>query len=384
MLKTINIAINKFPATPPSLMNATGGIRSSVDIDLAALYHHYYLDCYGRIPPDPDPAHFEHIQLLTTQTEFRVRGDGLGSNPATRQHRSNELGQAFFRWFLDQHLDIPYFAHMHDALQGRLSNVLNGFKVERISVGDAPDYLCASDANHVFLGEAKGRIDAVSFGSKDFKTWRKQFDRVRVTDPLGVVRSVKGFIVASRFARESQPRVKSVLLAEDPATRGEPFPDGSPSLRNIVVSLHYATIAQKLDQPLLAAALQTLTTIPPELQFRTVIWECLLEPMRGIRFVGGYYQAEDEHDPFVMLPDGRASFSPVRPLRLDLAKGTFVGLELGQFKSIAEGARRGTDALSNLRALDRYPFVYSAISFLRDGSIIGPAEMFRPITLATF
>lgn len=114
------------------------------------------------------------------------------------------------------------------------------------------------------------------------------------------------------------------------------------------------------------------------------VTECLLEPLRGIRFVGGYYQAEDGHEPFVMLPDGRASFSPVAPLRLDLAKGTFVGLELGQFKSIAEGARRGTDALSNLRALDRYPFVYSAISFLRDGSIIGPAEMFRPITPATF
>lgn len=384
MFKTINIAINKFPLTPASLTDASGPVKSSIDIDLAALYHHYYQDCYGRAPPNPDPAQFEHVQLLTTQTELRVRGDGLGANPATRQHRSNELGQAFFRWFLEQFLDIPFFAHMHDALQGRLTNVLNGFKVERIAGGDAPDYLCASGANHVFLGEAKGRIDAISFGSKDFSTWRKQFDRVRVTDPSGVVRSVKGFIVASRFARESQPRVKSLLLAEDPATRGEPFADGSPGLRNVVVSLHYASVAQKLDQPLLSAALRTLTTVPSEILFPAVIWESPFEPFNGLRFVGGYYQSEGGHDPFIMTQEGQATLNPLRPLRLDLAKGTFVGLELGQFKRIAEAARRGTDALSNLSALDRFPFVYSGISYLRDGSILGPADMFRPINIATF
>ncbi|TBC25601.1 hypothetical protein ELH33_33030 (plasmid) [Rhizobium ruizarguesonis] len=384
MFKTINIAIDKFPETPSSLTDGSGAVRSSVDIDLAALYHHYYLDSYGRVPPNPDPSQFEHVQLLTTQSELRVRGDGLGANPATRQHRSNELGQAFFRWFLDQYLDIPYFAHMHDALQGRLTNVLNGFKVERIVGGDAPDYLCASNNNGVFLGEAKGRIDAISFGSKDFSTWRKQFDRVTVTDPSGVVRSVKGYIVASRFARESQPRVKSLLLAEDPATRGEPLRDGSPALRNAVVSLHYASVAEKLDQPLLAAALRTLTTVPAEILFPAVIWECLFEPFEGLQFVGGYYQSEGGHDPFVMTAEGNAILNPLRPLRLDLAKGTFVGLELGQFKRIVGAARGGTNALSNLNALDRFPFVYSAISYLRDGSILGPADMFRPINIVTF
>ncbi|WP_259670952.1 hypothetical protein [Rhizobium lentis] len=41
MLKTINVAINKFPVTPSSLVDASGAVRSSIDIDLAALYHHY-------------------------------------------------------------------------------------------------------------------------------------------------------------------------------------------------------------------------------------------------------------------------------------------------------------------------------------------------------
>ena len=190
--------------------------------------------------------------------------------------------------------------------------------------------------------------------------------------------------MASRFARESQPRVKSLLLAEDPATRGEPFREGSPALRNVVVSLHYGSVAQKLDQPLLAAALRTLTTVPAEILFPVVTWECLFAPFKGLRFVGGYYQSGGGHDPFIMTAEGHATLNLLRPLRLDLAKGTFVGLEIGQFKQIVEAARRGTDALSNLSALDRFPFVYSAISYLRDGSILGPAEIFRPINIVTF
>jgi len=60
------------------------------------------------------------------------------------------------------------------------------------------------------------RIDGLAFG---------RFDRVKVADPSATVRSVKGAI---HFARESQPHVKSLLPAEDPATGGEPFRDTEP------------------------------------------------------------------------------------------------------------------------------------------------------------
>lgn len=182
-------------------------------------------------PPNPDPAQFEHLRLFTSETELRARGDGLGDNPAFRQHRSNELGQAFFRWFLYEHVGITFFGHMNKALRGDLNGVFDGIKIERAPKGgNAPDYLCASDSNSVFLGEAKGRVTPVSFQSAEFKVWRKQFSNVIVTDQSGIMRSLKGYVVATRFASESHPRVHSTLLAEDPSTRGLPWPDGAPPL----------------------------------------------------------------------------------------------------------------------------------------------------------
>ncbi|MCA1440799.1 hypothetical protein I6F07_11365 [Ensifer sp. IC4062] len=379
MFKTIRFQLKDFPVEPPSLLAPDGKLRPLIEIDLARLYHHYYFDSFGRAPPNPDPAHFEHLDLFTTDAELRARGDGLGDNPAFRQNKANELGQAFFRWFLYEHVGITYFGHMHHALQGKLTGVFGEIKVARASGGgEAPDYLCAHDGSDIYLGEAKGRVESVSFGSKHFENWRKQFDNIVVTDGSGKVCSLKGYVVATRFARESQPRVKSTLYAEDPATRGEPFRDGARPLRNAVVSLHYATIAEKLNQPLLSAALRNRVTVPTEIRFPAIVWECLLPPLAGRRFVGGYYLRDGGRDPFVQY-DKQWMEYPSNMLRLDIATGTFFGLEELKFKQLVTAARAGTDSLSNLTASEDYPPLYSALSYLRDGSILGPLDLFRPV-----
>ena len=69
--------------------------------------------------------------------------------------------------------------------------------------GDAPDYLCAENPFTVYLAEAKGRTNSISFASAEFKKWRKQFDRVEVKDKQNNLCSVKGHIVATRFATEA-------------------------------------------------------------------------------------------------------------------------------------------------------------------------------------
>lgn len=107
MDKTIQLELNKYSPIPPSLCDPLGATlsRPDVPVDLAQLYHHYYLDTYGRGPPSPDPAHFEHVRFLTPGIPFRFLGDGLGASTSARRSRSTELGQAFFRWFLHQHLE---------------------------------------------------------------------------------------------------------------------------------------------------------------------------------------------------------------------------------------------------------------------------------------
>jgi len=201
MFKTLNLHLKDYTPTPPSLADPTSstGVRPSVDVELAKLFHHYYLDTRGVAPPPYDPAHFEHLSLLTPDAAFRVQGDGFGSGPEFRKRCSNELGQAFCRWLLQEHLGITHFAHMAHVLNGNPQRAFDGYTVEKIAAGDGPDYLCTDGAD-VFLAEAKGRIRAINFGSADFESWRGQFDRVAVRTSDGVARAVKGHIVATRFA----------------------------------------------------------------------------------------------------------------------------------------------------------------------------------------
>jgi hypothetical protein len=122
--------------------------------------------------------------------------------------------------------------------------------VKRKADGDTPDYLCANQANQVFVAEAKGRYTPVNFNNAGFTKWRQQFERIEITNQAGQVKTVKGFIVETAFGTESKPSSKSRLFAEDPETPGSESLDGRESqfLANRVVSLHYGNIARKLGR----------------------------------------------------------------------------------------------------------------------------------------
>src|SRR5690349_3827841 len=133
MKKLLSLALNKYSVVPHSLRLSptVNSPTSTVSVDLANLYHHYYLDSFDKAPPSPDPAHFEHVNFLLPTVDFRFQGGGLGIAPAIRRHRSNELGQAFCRWFLHDHLGIIYFAHMEHLLDRQLHRAFDGFRIER-------------------------------------------------------------------------------------------------------------------------------------------------------------------------------------------------------------------------------------------------------------
>jgi hypothetical protein len=379
--KTVGLALNKYNPIPESLRSGSGSSTplSQLNVEAASLYHHYYLDTRECAPPNPDPAQFEHITLLLPCTELRVRGNGFGKGTAFRKHRSNELGQAFCRWFLYEHLDITYFAHMEEVLDRAANPLFGGMTVERIETGDAPDYLCAENQATVFLAEAKGRITAVSFANAEFQTWRDQFRRVVVKDSTGTSRSVKGHIVATRFATETnRPSVKSTLFAEDPASPGEQPLREAPSLGAMVMALHYASIATKIRQPLLAAALQSGVPVPEEIQFPAAVWEFRTPPLQGKRFVGGYFPGSDGAAP-IQVNDGNTVFLSSNPWRLDVAAGTFFGVEENIFRSVCAMGRAGDVAAAQVGLFPDFPPIYSGLSLLRDGSVIGPVEFFNPV-----
>lgn len=385
MKKSLHLELSKYKPTPKSLRGAcVWQTKESVDVDLAGLYHHYYLDNHGIEPPSPDPAHFEYLRFLRPSEEFRFQGDGLGVSTSARRCMSSQMGQAFCRWFMHEHLGIKYFAHI-GSLIGANKSAFHGFAVERSAFGDTPDYLCSGGLGSVVVAEAKGRYTPISFKSKEFESWRQQFTRVRVLDGTGTAVSVKGHIVATRFATEYQARVQSKLYAEDPRTEGqEPISQLTASLlsRQIAAS-HYADVLLKLDQPYMSISLRNLVPIAEEIRIMATLWEFDFGGQR-MMFVGGYHSGAVTK-PLVELVDNQIVRHRSDPFKLGAHNGTFIGLELSVFKhlvSVCRGANRLLEnAVPEIRPLVA---VYSGLSMLQGGSVIGPLQLFNPYSLATF
>lgn len=136
MERLVGVSLNKFSVIPHSL-RISGSANVPVDeifVNLARLYHHYYLDTYGCTPPNPDPAQFEYLRFLSKTQDFKIIGEGLGVSTASRRHRSTELGQAFCRWFLHDHMNITYFAHMSQILDKQLHPGFGNLQVNRKNI----------------------------------------------------------------------------------------------------------------------------------------------------------------------------------------------------------------------------------------------------------
>ncbi|MDQ7733650.1 hypothetical protein QT231_13140 [Halomonas sp. SpR1] len=384
MNRYINIALNKFESVPVSLrLDPNQDIAAEKClVDLARLYHHYYLDSYGRRPPYPDPSQFEYLRFLAETGDFRILCGGIGDSTAKKRHASTELGQAFCRWFLCEHLNITYFAHMDKVLDKDPVDEFEGFKVLRVENGDAPDYLCAENMYSVYLAEAKGRYKSINFKNKDFETWRKQFSRVEVRDKDNILRSVKGYIVGTRFAKEeNSSSVKSGVFAEDPQSPGDLKLDDftASQVYRKIQKIHFADIFEKLNQPLVAAALIMNSVISDQLRIQAVTWRLALDSVGQMEFVGGYWKTSPGDLPFSLKQDGSISTYPPDPFRLDHGRGVFIGLERKVFESVCRSVRTNeAEKRSIAQPIKDIPPFYSAISLLRDGSILGPAGFFIP------
>lgn len=388
MIKTLQLALARYSPIPIALRKSPliDVEKDEIEVSLASLYHHYFLDSFGISPPNPDPAQFEHAQFLMPTLEFRFQGDGLGASPAIRRHRSNELGQAFCRWFLYENLGITYFAHIERLLGRQLHRPFPDCTLERISPGDTPDYLCASADGSVCLAEAKGRYSSISFKNKEFSSWRDQFSRVAFNDLSGTTRRLKGHIVATRFAtEEGSARLKSTIFAEDPSSPGnQDFDrDTSRGFARAIRAAHFGNIALKLRQPVLASALINGFQMPEELRVSGVAWRVRFGPLSGKRFVGGYYAVDGMKVRAHRINDGFA-YDPPDPLRLDLPGFTFFGLEENVLRQVVGVARSRSNQAPFIEPFQATEFFYSGFSVLRDGSVVAPLEFFMPEEQVTF
>jgi len=246
--------------------------------------------------------------------------------------------------------------------------------------GDAPDYVCARNTQQIFIAEAKGRYSSVSFKNREFEKWRDQFSRIEVLGTSGQAIATKGYIIASRFATEMHPRVHSTIYAEDPLTPGysdlEIYEDHE--FGKGVIRHHYARITEKMNMRLLSAALESGSQVASELQLSATVWELQIAP-KGMprRFVGGYWFGGSI--PLWKIEDEKIFHNPSDPFSLNSEEATFFGVEESIFRQIASIARSSDDAAFDISQFpDPGPF-YSAVSTLRDGSLVAPAEFLVPV-----
>ena len=143
----------------------------------------------------------------------------------------------------------------------------------------------------------------------------------------------------------------------------------------IVVVLHYADIAAKLNQPILAAALSNGFVVPDEIRFPAGVWQMRVGPYSGRRYVGGYFSRGAQRPEFIETDEGTIPITT--DLQLDRPEVTFFGLDESIFIALAASVRSRDAPIADIAPLPNPPFVYSGISALRDGSIIGPLSFCR-------
>lgn len=370
-MRTIALELKDFAKIPVVLIDSsTNSVVNDVKVPLKDLFHHYFLAKYGN---EPDPGVYEYERALTSSKDWRFKGSGIGADKESKRNASNELAKGFARWFLYEHEGHTYFAPLEHELKRKRPD-----KSKWVAKpGDLPDYVCGPNRWALSLLEVKGRYSSISFGTKEFDSFREQVGRVTLHSASGAAISVKGYISVARWATETTPKTMSKLLVEDPRTDGAHLgPDDNPGLVGLtMIASHYADALDSLQLPLHANALRTGDPFNSQIGVRRWVWRVRFGTLKGREFIGG------------ILPEWVVPYGPW--LRWELAllpPMTFFGLEFQTFAWAQKLAALGVSA-DSIGQLTDPPVDKSSterdgdgpLSLFRDGTILGPMDYFEPV-----
>lgn len=375
--RSVAFSLRNVPTIPRSLRAEAPFNSPAVEtsINLAQLFQQYYHDSYPAGPPNPDPANFEYLTLVSPAPDFRFLDHVLRASRVKRQSISTDLGQAFCRQILHDHFGIVYFAHMSDVLERPTHPAFGGLRIRRIAKGDVPDYLCARKVTEPLIAEAKGRFSSIGFDTAAWASWRQQFTRIAIEASTGEHRRAKGYIVATRFIADSAAAARrTTVFLEDPDVPGlsELAEEERLDLGTMVLALHYSRVFSKLDLPLIAASLGLGFNLPDQLNFQLPVWTCLTPPFQGKEFIGGFYRTREGATPSLT----EKGWSP--PVELGRGQLTFVGLSLDVARVVMSAARGSWRMLARVEPPQPEGLVGSEFAWLLDGSVCTPIEFFIP------
>lgn len=372
-MKKIQIALKDFPVIPFGLFDDKGNQVQFISFSPKEIYVHYWIAKYGDHSSPPLEA-FEFMHQISSCSEWRMKGDGIGIGTEAKRNISNELAKGFARWFMYTYLGFTYFTPFEHAVKAP-PDVKDGHRWVKVGEGDAPDYVCGSVAADVNILEVKGRYDSVTFDTKEFENFREQVARARLLNEHDQEIAVKSFIFAARWATENHPNVQPKLWVEDPWTPGSqeiPKPNG---LGSAMIRGHYADLLRRMGFYRIATALQEGIPFESTEKIFLQVWKCIFGRHSGRLFVA------------LNLIPGAWQYT-TRPLPSDMSfpwVHPFLGLDLDTFIEVVSAARV-RDLAPEIRQVFDGPidqttttqFEQDDLVLLRDGVVAGAIQYFIP------
>ena len=143
--------------------------------------------------------------------------------------------------FLSEHLNYTWFA----SIQNLKVNPEDGWSAEKKNDGDSPDWLVGNNSDFA-VAEAKGTHSKISLTSQKTEDWRTQVQNITIKHN-GIDKSLKTWILATRFVTEDQANELPEFLLEDPPLDGEELnSNDSPSLLKWISKTHITSNLERL------------------------------------------------------------------------------------------------------------------------------------------
>lgn len=356
--------------------------KAFIHLDLKAVFHEGYIDQYGVVPEITEQPLSFYERFISDTEELRFEPHFLGIGDY-RPGESHKFGRYFGRGYLATHQGYTWFAHVKEAMKFPQIDPYSygSWSVERPKKGDLmPDWLIARD-NQVAVAEAKGTLKSI--GPKDKKAWYQQARNIHLYNGPRLT-SVKGWVVATRFATVEFPRVSTELYVEDPETPGESIVDDNIfSLRLWIAQLHTARNLFRLGQNRLAIRLLQADTQFNQTPVTVPIYRCIIPGLENNQFIGTPHVNVNCNVVTQFLLGILTQSKQLVDLwrsQMDLifSQGFFDGLDVDVVSRLRH---QHSDVIDSnlLNAVNRYPNV----SLRPDGSLLCGLDVIEPLGVIT-
>lgn len=348
-----------------------------LEIDIKNALHYAYIGTHGTPPQISSNPYFEVYQdLIDNSNELRFIPPGIAVDADSRKGISAFLGRAFAMGVLNEYYGYNWFA----SISNLKKSPENGWSAVTKNTGNSPDWLVGNTLSFA-IAEAKGTHSHIDINSRKVSEWRTQVNNI-IINKNGNSRSLKTWIIATRFVLSTQKRVKPEMLIEDPPLDGTAISDND--FRSLALWISTSHTIRNLERLQLYNLILRIKE-PKFEKSKVLVWQCIHPRFEHLRFIGNPIGISDFNvfqifnwEDILFHFNERRLLHGMQFLCQHFHKGFFDGLEFGILSSIIRSEIPNPIKNQEYNT-EQYPY----ISILADGSFIAPMSLMRPVDVKT-